>query len=107
MLPSLRMITMSSPYHRPVAAVSATHSHATQNTDASVTGGTGTGITGITDVALTQSPRFGGTPTAWLGPKASVLQRLLAVARSTGEITEITAGPTNVTATRLGVGRVS
>ena len=52
MLPSLRMITMSSPYHRPVAAVSATHSHATQNTDASVTGGTGTGITGITGIRI-------------------------------------------------------
>ena len=56
---------------------------------------------------LTQAPRIGGASTAWPGPKASVLQRLLAVARSTGETTEITAGPTNVTATRLGVGRVS
>ena len=68
MLPSLRMIAMSSPYHRPVAAVSATHSHATQNTDASVAGGIGIGITGITDVVLTQAPKFGGAPTAWPGP---------------------------------------
>ena len=53
---------MSSPYHRPVAAVSATHSHATQNTDASVAGGIGTGITSITDVVLTQAPKFGALP---------------------------------------------
>ena len=37
-----------------------------KNTDASVAGGIGTGITGITDGVLTQAPKFGGAPTAWL-----------------------------------------
>ena len=38
-----------------------------KNTDASVAGGIGTGTTGITDVVLTQAPKFGGAPTR--GPR--------------------------------------